>query len=42
MSTEEHIVHTHSHECDADASAMDLSTTHLVALVREKGPVVER
>ena len=35
MSTEEHIAHTHSHEYDVDASAMDLSTTHLVDLVRD-------
>ena len=35
MSTQEHNAQAHSHECDVDASAMDLSTTHLADLVRD-------
>ena len=35
MSTQEHNIHAHSHECDVDASGIDLSTTHLADLVRD-------
>ena len=34
-STQERNAEAHSHECDVDASAMDLSTTHLENLVRD-------